>query len=265
MATLSVAFSGSGFKFPVHIGALIAALESGHEIVEISGTSGGSIVASMWACDMPKHLMLDIAMNTDWRQYVKPQLTSILKGAINTGNSVHSFCEDITKGKEFHQLNRSLSIVSMNLTTNTPFIFNNHLTPTSKISDAIRGSVSIPLLFLPHDYKGMKLIDGVVTNSLPLDLLTDKDSKKVGVRIINTGKTIKEIPSRLNAYQVAKKALYHLIDTQDCWAVDSGHFGQVTNVYTDYVEGLNPCMSKSVRQRLIDDGYSSMQALLKNL
>lgn len=263
MDTLSIAFSGSGFKFPVHIGALIAAMESGRELIEVSGTSGGSIVASMWACGMSKSSMIDIALNLDFSQYMKPQLSSILKGALNTGDSVLSFCEDITQGMTFRDLERELSIVSMNLLTNSSFVFSNSSTPTSKVADAIRGSVSIPLVFLPYTYKGMKLIDGVVTNSLPLDLLTDPDSLKVGVKILNTGKNPKGVPQTPSAFQVVKRALYHLIDTQDTWALDSGYFGKIANVHTEYVEGLNPFMTKSVRQRLLDDGYSSMRSLLE--
>lgn len=262
--SISIAFSGSGFKFPVHIGALIAAMESGRDIVEVSGTSGGSIVASMWACGMTVPEMLSIALDTDWTSYVKPQLSSILKGAINSGDDVYAFCDDITQGKTFHDLDKKLSVVSLNLATNSSFIFDNATTPTAKVADAIRGSISIPLLFLPHQYQDMHLVDGVATNSLPLDLLNHPTSDKIGVKIINTGKITSKPPTTLGAFQVAKRALYHLIDTQDSWTLESGHFGSIANVHTGYVDGLNPFMSKSMRQRLIDDGYSSMRSILQS-
>ncbi len=58
---LNVAFSGTGFLFPVHIGALQAIEDSGTPILGYSGTSGGAIVAAAAACGVSGQELLEIA------------------------------------------------------------------------------------------------------------------------------------------------------------------------------------------------------------
>ena len=46
---IQVALSGSGFLLPVHLGALQAIEAAGYHISALSGTSGGAIVAALYA------------------------------------------------------------------------------------------------------------------------------------------------------------------------------------------------------------------------
>ena len=49
MKQVRLAFSGSGFLAPIHAGAACAFLDAGVQIVEVAGTSGGSIAAALIA------------------------------------------------------------------------------------------------------------------------------------------------------------------------------------------------------------------------
>jgi len=49
MKKVNVALAGSGQLYPVFVGALICLKERGLEIAEISGTSGGAIIAAALA------------------------------------------------------------------------------------------------------------------------------------------------------------------------------------------------------------------------
>ena len=63
---IRVALSGSGFKFPAHVGALHAIRDAGYEVIEIAGTSGGSIVASLAAVGMDLDIMKALTLTRDW-------------------------------------------------------------------------------------------------------------------------------------------------------------------------------------------------------
>ena len=48
-----IVLSGSSIKFPAHIGWLEAVLELGFEPQKVAATSGGALVAGLWASGMP--------------------------------------------------------------------------------------------------------------------------------------------------------------------------------------------------------------------
>lgn len=265
MSKISLALSGSGFKFPVHVGALKAVLDSEHELVEVSGTSGGSIVAGMWACDMSEGDMIDIALCTDWRPFIKFQPRAFFRGGINDGQKVLEFCREITQGRTFESSERPISIVSTDLLTNNPHLFSHQETPYVSIAEAIRASVSIPVLFTPYRWGDKLLVDGVVSNSLPMNHLFTEDSIRVGVKIDNTGPTYPAISLKSGPFGIARRALYHMVDKQDVWAFDSGHFGNIVRVNTDYTPGLQPNHPREVRDKLMEDGYLAMKTFLDTL
>lgn len=63
---IRVALSGSGFRLGAHLGALQAIVDAGYEVVELAGTSGGSIVSAMFAGGMKLADMHELCMQMDW-------------------------------------------------------------------------------------------------------------------------------------------------------------------------------------------------------
>ncbi len=59
----------------------------------------------------------------------------------------------------------------------------------SRIVDAVRASISIPGIVKPFYHKGRHLIDGGVTNPLPISLLVNEGVRKI---IAAYGKATKE-------------------------------------------------------------------------
>lgn len=62
MKPIRVALSGSGFRLGAHIGALQAIEDAGYTVIELAGTSGGSIVASLYASGVPLDVMRQMLM-----------------------------------------------------------------------------------------------------------------------------------------------------------------------------------------------------------
>ncbi len=265
MANISLALSGSGFKFPAHLGALRAVMDSDHELVEISGTSGGGVVAAMWACDMSMNDMTYIALEKDWSEYMKVQPMSLFKGGLNSGDKILKFCDEISEGRTFSQVKKRVSVVSTDLLTNEPYIFNAHDTPSVKLSDAVRASISIPVLFAPHRFENKLLVDGVVSNSLPMNHLFYEDSIKVGFRITNTGPEYPYISLDSGPFDIARRSLFHLIDKRDDWTLQAGHFGKLVSIETVYAAGLHPNLPREVRVQLMHDGYNAMAKELESI
>ena len=67
---IQVALSGSGFLLPVHVGALQAIEDAGYAISALSGTSGGAIVAAIYAVQQDAQKLADLVLATDWRPFM---------------------------------------------------------------------------------------------------------------------------------------------------------------------------------------------------
>jgi hypothetical protein len=68
---IQVALSGSGFLLPVHVGALQAIEGAGYAISALSGTSGGAIVAAIYAVQQDAQKLADLVLATDWRPFTR--------------------------------------------------------------------------------------------------------------------------------------------------------------------------------------------------
>ena len=62
MKPIRLAFSGSGYLAGIHAGAACAVLDYGYDIVEVAGTSGGSICAAAVAVGMKQDGLKALAM-----------------------------------------------------------------------------------------------------------------------------------------------------------------------------------------------------------
>ena len=68
---IQVALSGSGFLLPAHVGALQAIEGAGYQVSALGGTSGGAIVAAIYAVQRKANALADLVLTTDWRAICK--------------------------------------------------------------------------------------------------------------------------------------------------------------------------------------------------
>lgn len=176
---VSVALSGSGFRFPTHIGALQAILDAGFEIGDIAGTSGGSIVASLFAKGTTPARMLEIAHSVPFQTFIELDLeTLLLKNAINSGGNLlkwlNSFLGETTT---FKDIPLPLTVIATDLNQYDSCIFTQTTTPDANVALACRSSASIPFVFEPIQMNGKFLVDGGVSDDLPVNYLEPANMK----------------------------------------------------------------------------------------
>jgi predicted acylesterase/phospholipase RssA len=94
---IRVALSGSGFRLGAHLGALQAIADAGYEVIELAGTSGGSIVASLYASGMPLDVLKELCMTLDWSPMMSFSPWALLtKQSFCSGNALLQFLEKLT-------------------------------------------------------------------------------------------------------------------------------------------------------------------------
>lgn len=183
MKSVSVALSGSGFRFPTHVGALQAILDTGYTITEIAGTSGGAIVAGHYSLGFTPKQMLEISHNTPFQSFIKVDLLSLVENeSLNDGSDLLKWLTANLGDSTFSDTIIPVNIISTDLNQQAAFVFNKVNTPALSVAYACRASASLPFIFKPIELNNMYLVDGGVCDDLPLNYL-DKQALKFSIEL----------------------------------------------------------------------------------
>ena len=160
---VALVLASGGAKGFAHIGAIEALEESGYEITSIAGTSMGALIGGIYATgglDKVKEWMYDL---TDREVFSLVDFT-LSPHALVKGNRIMDALKAIVPDCNIEDLKIPYCAVATDLKEGKEVVFR-----SGSLYDAIRASISIPMLFRPVEHADMLLIDGAITNGLPLD------------------------------------------------------------------------------------------------
>lgn len=222
MNKIGICFSGGGVKGAAHIGVLKALEEEKIEFDYISGTSSGSIVATLYACGYSADQIYEL-----FKKYSKQikyfDVFNIIKGilglifkrkiiidGLTNGNKIKKiinlYCEE-KNIKNINQIKKNLIIPAVDLYDGELYVFSSKDSRTiysnkikyinnCDIGQAVQASCSYPGVFSPCNYKNTKLIDGGIRENIPWKLTKINGAQKVISIIfekeINTNKNIEK-------------------------------------------------------------------------
>jgi len=158
---VGLALSGGTAKSVTHVGVIKALVEAGIPISYIAGTSGGSIVGTMFASGMPISTMEAVATTMSWRKLVSIRLTRL--GFISS-QRIEEFVVETIGRLQFDDLNIPCGVVATNLLTGDKRIFRQ-----GSVARAVRASCSIPQIYLPVEIDGEFFVDGGLSEYLPVE------------------------------------------------------------------------------------------------
>lgn len=202
---IGLSLSGGGVKGAAHIGVIKALEEENIKIDSISGTSSGSIVATLYAMGYRSNEIYDI-----FKKYCKKiryvDFWNILKliyglvfkrkiiiDGLNSGKAIEKLINDIAKDKNIKDISDihfplvipSVNIYNGKVTCFTSYknekrylsntIFVNHM----NIGKAVRASCSYPVVFSPCEFNNTNLIDGGIRENTPWRELKEIGTDKV--------------------------------------------------------------------------------------
>ena len=212
-----LALSGGGVKGATHIGVLQALEENEVKISTISGTSIGSIVASLYAMGYTTDEMLKLfkyfaktILKTDPKYLISNIRTkrSILGEGIISGQAIEDAineCAKLKNIKYIKDITMPIAIPTVDIKTGKEIIFtnaniSNEYIPENEvegeylakpkedvpeyitdieIGKAVRASCSYPVVFSPLEYENYKFVDGGVLNNIPANELRKLGAEKV--------------------------------------------------------------------------------------
>lgn len=155
--------AGGGARSSAHIGVLAALEEIGVNFNHLVGVSGGSIVGALYANGYSIDEIKAFSFDTDFAQFFGQSIWSLLRtGGLSSGDHFEQWIDAKLNGVTFSECAYDFHVVATDVRTGLPVIFNKISTPDMKISEAVRYSMSIPLLFSFKEYKHHLLVDGSI-------------------------------------------------------------------------------------------------------
>ena len=202
---ISLALSGGGIKGVAHIGALKALEEKKIQIEKISGTSSGSIVASLFAAGFSSDDIYKIFKKYCKKiKYVEPiNIVKLILGLIldrkiiidglNSGIQIEKLIQKECEKNNIQKMSDikipliipTVDMCKGELICFTSYQFRKNFSDNIifendiSIGKAVRASCSYPVVFSPFDYKGSKLIDGGIRENIPWKVLKMLGAEKV--------------------------------------------------------------------------------------
>lgn len=261
---IRVALSGSGFRLSAHLGALQAILDAGFTIKEIAGTSGGSIVAALFACGMSLDDMRELCMTMDWSPMMHFSPLALFNQGLCTGDALTTFLYEKTRAKSFAELAVDLKIIASDLATEREYLFSRETTPDAHVGLAARASASIPIVFAPVLYKDAVLVDGGCTDNVPVSDLVVDEIPRIGIYLKSDDQPLLggkhdlvDLAPRIIDLMLASNEAAHI-------ALDEKGGAYVVAVEAGYASSFDRNMPIDIRQKLYDDGYAATLNALTN-
>ncbi len=198
---VNVVFSGTGFLFPVHIGALQAVENNGNTIIGYAGTSGGSIVAALSASGYSSQALLEIAEEIDFDKLYEFNFSALFNMALCRGKTIEKLLKGLLGDKTFSDLEHPLYITANDLNSNKGVILSKHNYPNMPVWLAVRASMSLPFIYTPVRYDGMVLVDGGLFSYLPICVFENSKVKTLAFQLTNPQEAnffskVRYLPSR---------------------------------------------------------------------
>ncbi|MUM76831.1 serine protease [Pseudodesulfovibrio sp. F-1] len=189
--TVSLVLGSGGARGLAHIGVIRWLQANGCDIRSISGSSMGALVGGI-------HAIGKLDEYEVWaRKITKASMLSLLDFSMGTaglfkGAKLIETLKSLVGNVRIEQLSVSYTAVASNISQAKEVWFRK-----GPIFDAIRASISLPLIFTPFRHEGADLIDGGILNPVPI-APTFSDNTDVTIAVNLCGRPVKgaRLPDR---------------------------------------------------------------------
>ena len=200
--TFALALSGGGARGFAHIGILKALEEEKLEPDLIVGCSMGAVVGGLFAAGYSAEQIRHMALTTDWSDLFldRPSRRNLFLAqkettsrhilalrfrgfapdvplALSNGQKLSDLLFDLAQRAPYHpwpsfdDLRIPFRAVATDLISGKPKIFSE-----GDLAEALRGSISLPLVFSPYRMDTLSLVDGGVFENIPVEIARNQGS-----------------------------------------------------------------------------------------
>jgi len=152
-----------GAKGLAHVGVLMALEEAGIQPDLIVGASMGALIGFLYSAGLPLSAIQQECLKFHRQKYFALADPSFSFTGFISGKRLLAYLKKITGNPDFEGLKIPLAVVVTDSTTGEKLVIQE-----GSVAEAVRGSISIPGIFTPHPWQGRWLLDGGLTEPLPV-------------------------------------------------------------------------------------------------
>jgi NTE family protein len=223
---VALALGGGGARGLAHIGVLQVLEQSDIRPAFLSGTSIGGLIGALWAGGVNATDILHIARGFRFPRRFSP-------GQFLVWDRIFAAAVPLLADRTFESLSRPLVVSAVDLVAGEEVAL--HCGP---VLPAVRATCAVPGFFVPEKYGKFRLVDGGLTNVLPVDLAWSwEPDVVVAVNIVSSprqfalldtryaqiavafGRVVPNPMSAHLAYEMAMRAVEIALDRQRAMAI----------------------------------------------
>jgi len=200
---IGLALGAGGARGLAHIGVLKALEQKNICIDYITGTSIGALVGGLYALTKDIVLIESLFYRSQTKEFVEsfsdPSLTS---GLIKGDKVLNLFSEYIKEETLIEDTQIPFATITTDLRSGERVVLK-----SGSLKQAIRASISLPVIFSPVEYENYLLVDGGLVEPVPIQAVKEMGAQKIiGVNLYSHHFVPEETKS-LSLIDVAKSSI----------------------------------------------------------
>ena len=163
---IGLALGGGYARGLAHIGVLEVLEREGIPVDMIAGTSIGALIGALYARKKDATLLKKQAMQLDWVAVTSLIDFTLPRSGLIRGQRITNLLERLIGDVHFSDLSLPLACVATDIITGDEVILTD-----GPVLEAVRASISIPVIFTVVKKNGRYLVDGGLVNPVPVSVV----------------------------------------------------------------------------------------------
>lgn len=161
---IGLALGSGGARGLAHIGVIKILEKNNIPIDFIAGSSIGALVGGLYAATKDIKKVEEIFLSNNRQQILKLFFDPSIGGGFINGDKIEHFISEIIDAVKFKGLKIPFSAIATDLKNGKAVLLNK-----GSVSNAIRSSISVPMIFSPSNTGKRLLVDGGLSQSVPVE------------------------------------------------------------------------------------------------
>jgi NTE family protein len=159
---VGLALGSGGARGFAHLGVIKVLKEEGIPIDLIAGSSMGALIGCFYGAGIDVNNLYQLSRAFKRKYFLD---FTVPKMGFISGKKIKEFIRFFTHGKNIEDLMIPMGVVATDLFSGEKVVFKE-----GPIAETVRASISIPGIFVPEKYNGRLLVDGGVTDRVPVSV-----------------------------------------------------------------------------------------------
>jgi len=255
---IGLALGSGGFRGFAHIGVIKALKKHGIPVDYISGSSAGAWVAAHYALFLDaEKLENDLVVNPKVSMPVF--LDFSYRGGLVNGQKFTNRIKQTLKNKDFSDTKIPIQIAATDLVSGQSAVFSD-----GDLARAVRASSSVPLVFKPVAYRGQLLVDGGLSNPVPVGLVREMGADIIiAVNLYHRNEFIKKKFTMAKVVLRSTRIVLHNLARHDI--EDADFVISVDTSSFNFDSGLKKYFSTAIAAQLIKIGEKAAEKAIPEI